>query len=286
MSGGALIGFASIYIISKINSQYSKINTYNNEILQQKEAINKISSICENLSISKILNHIDNYNISYKYIITSIIIILIDIILLSLHIHFIINFNFRLNNNIQLALISIIILIIILYFNHKYINKNEEEIINKGIEIINKKDEINNYYYKKLLIIVNENENDDINYINSSIDEYISNHLYLFNIYVKTYIKMNNSNKYILIPSIINIKKDKKTLLNNLLNDLIKNKKDDLIGKMNAKFKTFKKITPEIVKNELDKYDNTLDIYKKSLELKIKNINELLRINDCIINIT
>jgi predicted PurR-regulated permease PerM len=294
MSGGALIGFASIYIISKINSQYSKINTYNNEILQQKEAINKISSICENLSISKILNHIDNYNISYKYIITSIIIILIDIILLSLHIHFIINFNFRLNNNIQLALISIIIimlivLIIILYFNHKYINKNEEEIINKGIEIINKKDEINNYYYKKLLIIVNDNDNEnenDINYINSNIDEYISNHLYLFNIYVKKYIKMNNSNKYILMTSIINIKKDKKTLLNNLLNDLIKNKKDDLIGKMNAKFKTFKKITPEIVKNELNEYDNTLDIYKKSLELKIKNINELLRINDCIINIT
>jgi hypothetical protein len=96
MSGSVII-VASIYIISTINSQYSKINTYNNEILQQKEAINKISSICENLSISKILNHIDNYNISYKYIITSIIIILIDIILLSLHIHFIINFNFHLN---------------------------------------------------------------------------------------------------------------------------------------------------------------------------------------------
>jgi hypothetical protein len=51
----------------------------------------------------------------------------------------------------------LIILIIILYCNHKYINKNEEEIINKGIEIINKKDEINNYYYKKLLIIVIDN---------------------------------------------------------------------------------------------------------------------------------
>ena len=178
----------------------------------------------------------------------------------------------------------LIILIIILYFNHKYINKNEEEIINKGIEIINKKDEINNYYYKKLLIIFNDN--DDINYINSNIDEYISNHLYLFNIYVKIYIKMNNSNKYLLMPLIINIKKDKKTLLNNLLNDLIKNEKDDLISKMNVKFKTFQKITPEIVKDELDKYDNTLYIYKKILELKINNINELLRINDIIINIT
>lgn len=49
--------------------------------------------------------------------------------------------------------------------------------------------------------------------------------------------------------------------------------------------KIFKEITPEIVKNKLDEHDNTLDIYKKSLELKIKNINDLLRINDCIINI-
>jgi hypothetical protein len=292
MSGTVLIGIASLCIISTINSQYSKINTYNNEILQQKEAINKISIICEILDISKILNHIDNYNISYKYIIISIIIIVIDIILISLYIHFIINFNFRLNNsnyyNIQLALL--IVILIILYFNHKYINKNEEEINNKGIEIINKKDEINTYYYNKLLIIVNDNENDndndDINYINSNIDEYISNHSYLFNIYVKKYIKINNANKYILRPSIINIKKNKKTLLNAIKNDLITNKKDDLMVIMNAKFKKIKEITPAIVKNELDEYDNTLDIYKKSLELKIKNIDELSRINDCIINIT
>jgi hypothetical protein len=32
---------------------------------------------------------------------------------------------------------------------------------------------------------------------------------------------------------------------------------------MNVKFKTFQKITPEIVKDELDKYHNTLYIYKK-----------------------
>jgi hypothetical protein len=66
---------------------------------------------------------------------------------------------------------------------------------------------------------------------------------------------------------------------------LDKMKKDDLINEMNVKFKTFKEITPEIVKNELDEYDNTLNIYKKSLELKIKNINELSRINDTIINL-
>lgn len=283
MSGSFIIGFSSVCITCIINSQYNKIKVYNNEILEQKEAINKISRICESLSISKILNYIDDYNISYKYIIISIIIIVIDIILLSLYI----NCN---NNYIQLTLISVIlalliILIIILYFNYKYINKNEDEINNKGIEIINKKDEINNIYYKKLLIIVNDNGNDnEINYINSNIDEYISNHSYIYNIYVKNCIKIFNCNKYILIP-IVNIRKDKNILLNDIRNDLIKNKKDDLMIIMNAKFKRFKEITPEIVKNELDEYDNTLDIYKKSLELKIKNINDLLHINDCIINI-
>jgi hypothetical protein len=271
-----------ICITCIINSQYNKIKVYNNEILEQKEAINKISRICESLSISKILNHIDNYNISYKYIIISIIIIVINITLLLITL-FDTNINRKQNNAFQMLIfiiLLIIVLFIILYFNHKYINKNEEEINNKGIEIINKKDEINNIYYKKLLIIVNDNDND----INSNIDEYILNHSYIYNIYVKNCIKIFNCNKYILKP-IVNIRKDKKTLLNDIRNDLIKNKKDELMIIMNAKFKTFKEITPEIVKNELDEYDNTLDIYKKSLELKIKNINDLLRINDCIINI-
>jgi hypothetical protein len=62
----------------------------------------------------------------------------------------------------------------------------------------------------------------------------------------------------------------------------IKNKKDDLTFIMNAKFKTVNKITHEIVKNELDKYDNDLEIYKKSLELKI---NDLLRINEIMASI-
>lgn len=41
-------------------------------------------------------------------------------------------------------------------------------------------DEIYNIYYKKLLIIVNDNGNyNDVNYINSNIDKYISNHSYI-----------------------------------------------------------------------------------------------------------
>ena len=213
-------------------------------------------------------------------------IILLFLLIISSHDDYTNNYKYPIKTLSLLFVITLLIIlfIIIIYFNNKYITKNGEEIINKGIEIINKKDEINNYYYKNLLIIVNDN--DDINYINSNIDEYISNHLYLFNIYVKIYIKINNSNKYILIiPSELNIKKDKKTLLNDLFNHLLINKKDDLNGKMNARFKTFQNITPKIVKDELDKYDNTLYIYKNSLAIKIKNINELSRINECIINI-
>ena len=87
---------------------------------------------------------------------------------------------------------------------------------------------------------------------------------------------MNGCN--MLIKSI----KNNKTILNDITNDLIKNKKDDLTFIMNAKFKTVNKITHEIVKNELDKYDNDLEIYKKSLELKI---NDLLRINEIMASI-
>ena len=183
-------------------------------------------------------------------------------------------------NVIQMLIpIILIVLLIIINVNHNYIKINEEYINNKGIEIINKKDEISNNYYKTLLYIVNTNETDDIDYIISHINEYILNHSHLFNIYIN----MNGCN--MLIKSIKNNKKDTKTILNYITNDLIKNKKDDLTFIMNAKFKTVNKITHEIVKNELDKYDNDLEIYKKSLELKIKNVNDLLRINEIMASI-
>jgi len=164
--------------------------------------------------------------------------------------------------------IILIVLLIIINVNHNYIKINEEYINNKGIEI-------SNNYYKTLLYIVNTNETDDIDYIISHINEYILNQSHLFNIYIN----MNDCN--MLIKSI----KDTKTILNDITNDLIKNKKDDLTFIMNAKFKTVNKITRVIVKNELDKYDNDLEIYKKSLELKIKNVNDLLRINEIMASI-
>ena len=153
-----------------------------------------------------------------------------------------------------------IIIIIILYSGHYYINNNLKEIINKKDEIINKKDEINNIYIKKILILLETN--DDINNISLSIDEYISNYSYLM--------YMN---------------KDKNELLNELIVVLIQKKNNELTGIMNSRLKSFHEITQEIVKYELEELNKDLDDYIKILEIKINDIKEQSQINAIIINI-
>jgi hypothetical protein len=146
-----------------------------------------------------------------------------------------------------------IIIIIILYSGHYYINNNIKEINYREKEIINKKDEINNFYIKKLLILLETN--DDINNISLSIDEYISNYSYLM--------YMN---------------KDKNELLNELIVVLIQKKNNELTGIMNSRLKSFHEITQEIVKYELEELNKDLDDYIKILEIKINDIKEQLMI--------
>ena len=153
-----------------------------------------------------------------------------------------------------------IIIIIILYSGHYYINNNIKKIENRENTIINKKDEINNIYIKKLLVILESNDN--INNINMSIDEYISNYSYLM--------YMN---------------KDKNQLLNELNQQLIQKKNNELTNIMNTRLKTFHIITQELVKYELQELNKNLDDYKKILEIKINAINEQSQINAIIINI-
>ena len=142
MSDTSIIYFILIdcCIISYINYQYHKIDILNYKILQQKEVINKISNICDNLSISKIVNHTDIYNISYRYCNISIIIVVINTIIIPL---FIIIFNDYNNSFSFIFIISILIIIILYDYNKKYIHKKRIEINNKAIEIINKINEIN-----------------------------------------------------------------------------------------------------------------------------------------------
>jgi len=145
MSDTSIIYFILIdcCIISYINYQYHKIDILNYKILQQKEIINKISNICDNLSISKIVNYTDTYNISYRYSNISIIIITINTIIIPLFIIIKNDYNNSFSFMISFIFIISILIIIILYdYNKKYIHKKKIEINNKAIEIINKINEI------------------------------------------------------------------------------------------------------------------------------------------------
>ena len=248
-----IIGLEVLFIIYDLNKQYREIINLNNKILQQISEIIKINSICETLGyIIKLDNDNYNYIISEKYINLSIGII--PIYLISIIIWFILPVIF-----IYVNIIAIII-IIILYSGHYYINNNIKKIENRENTIINKKDEINNIYIKKLLVILESNDN--INNINMSIDEYISNYSYLM--------YMN---------------KDKNQLLNELNQELIQKKNNELTNIMNTRLKTFHIITQELVKYELQELNKNLDDYKKILEIKINAINEQSQINAFIINI-
>jgi len=237
MSGFIIIVIEVIFIIYNLNKQYKEIIKLNNKILEQKSEIIKINSICDTLNLLKIYN--DNDIINEKYINLSINII--PIYLISIIIWLILPIIF-----IYVNIIAIII-IIILYSGHYYINKNIKEIENREIEIINKKNEINDIYIKKLLILFETS--DDINNINLNIDEYISNYSYLHN-----------------------FNKDKTLLLNELKQYLIEKKNTELMNIMNTRLKTFYEIIPEIVKYELDELNKDLDEYKKILEIKINSI--------------
>jgi len=241
MSGFIIIVIEVIFIIYNLNKQYKEIIKLNNKILEQKSEIIKINFICDTLNLLKIYNDNDNDNdiINEKYI--NNIIIIIPIYLISIIIWLILPIIF-----IYVNIIAIII-IIILYSGHYYINKNIKEIENREIEIINKKNEINDMYIKKLLILFETS--DDINNINLNIDEYISNYSYLHN-----------------------FNKDKTLLLNELKQYLIEKKNTELTNIMNTRLKTFQEFIPEIVKYELDELNKDLDEYKKILEIKINSI--------------
>jgi len=289
MSFGLII-IPVAFIIYNIINQNNMINNINNTILEQRAEIiliNRLSSTIQLLPI--------NYNIiqlTRHYIYSCCIIILIDIILIVNLIVVIIPHQ-PLYSNISLSiviilLLSLFILVMLNYIGYKYILQTEEYINNKEIEIKIKKEAINNVYIKYLLKIVNDNVNgnvnvndngnDNIEFINNSIDEYISNHLYL-----------NSSIRICYIRRIDRLltfkKKDKQTVINEIENKLLEIKKDELNNVMNTNLKNINMITPEIVKLELAKLNEILDDYKNKLQIKINMIKELSQINSIIINI-
>lgn len=270
-----IISIMEFAIIYTLNKQNNSIKALNNKILEQKSIIIQINNICENLSLIKTNYHYNNpdYSINYNYINSSIIILLFDVVL------FIILISLYLkdyNNTYNILIIPIIILItifinlLILYLNNILLNNNSLEINNKEEEIINKINEIDNNYMIKLMIIIDNDNNDNNyndNYINSSIDEYISNYAYLNHLIKLSIIKNKNN--------FINYE---------LKNKLIKNKYNKLIDDMKTRLSNFNEIIPEIIKYELDEVNKDLEEYKKNLQIKINNLNEYNQINSIIIN--
>ena len=136
------------------------------------------------------------------------------------------------------------------------------------------------------MIIIDNNN--DTNYINISIDEYLLNYSYLI-IEVKQIIRKYNS--YWHFKNKISFKsyidKNKNNFINlELKNKLITNKNNELMNNMKIRLGNFDEIIPEIVKYELDEVNKDLEEYKKDLEIKINNLNELLQINSIIIDIS
>lgn len=252
-----------ILLLVELNRQHILLKELNNKILEQKSELIKINNICENLSLSIINNN--NYNFDETYINTSIILILLDFILIII----IILLTFMNNNNLIIIIIILLIIVLIiialillnLYLNNNNIKKSFLELYNKKNEINNKITEIDNIYQSLLINFIDNNN--DINHINNNIDEYLAH------------------SKYILS----NIKNKKKFINIELKNNLILNKNKELINNMKIRLRNFNEVIPEIVKYELDEVNKDLDEYKKNLQIKINELNQLLEINSIIIDI-
>jgi len=253
MSEGAYIFLIPIVIlifyITIINEGRYKINKINTRILEQKNEVQRINIICESLFLTNINYH--NFIINYYYIYCLIVILLKYIIILNiiLYLHFNNNTKYTIILIISFAIISFIIATIIYNYLIKDINENIKKFDNIENELNNKKNEINNFNKNKILLIIDNNN--DISFIDNNLDLYISNFEYI-NVYI-SHIRIDMweySYSYNL-----NIKKNKTTVILELKDELIKNKKNE--------------VTPE-----------SLEDYKKSLELKINLLIGLIQISE------
>jgi len=275
-----LIAIAVIYIFIAFDSK-SKIIRYNNKFLKQQTEIIRINGICGSLSIPYIQE--DIILISHKVVNLVVIfisaIISFGLVLIILYIQIspmMNNFNTNnyhyINNVITCCLIYIIVICILLIIIYIQLYKNYfggiQEKINKIEEIINKKKiEINLNLRKKLMSVIDENDNIEI--IDNAINEYLLNYSYL---------SVMNRNR---MRDNIN----KNRLINDLKRKLINNKKDELINNMKNNLKDTILITAEIVKSELEQIKENLENYKNSLNSKLNQVILLSQANSIIIDI-
>ena len=270
-----VIAFAVIYVFIAFDSKF-KIIHYNNKFLEQKTEIIRINGICGSLSIPYIQE--DIILISHKVVNLLVIFIFailsFGLVLIFLYIQIppmMNNFNTNNYNYINNVLICVIIYIIFIYIlliiiyiqlYKKYFGKIQEKI-NKIEEIINKKKiEINLNLRKKLMSVIDENDNIEI--IDNAINEYLLNYSYL---------------------SVMNRNRDKTRLINQLKRKLINDKKDELMNDMKNNLKYTILITAEIVKTELEVVSEKMKNYENSLNSKLNQVILLSQANSIIIDI-
>ena len=260
-----LIGIPVIYLLIAFDSKI-KINNFNNRLLEQKEEIIRINDICQDLSIPYIETNI--ILISHKVINLIIILILgiLSNVLILLFIYKETEEEYQNNLLIfiffYIIIMNILLITIYIYLYKKYFIKIQE-ILNNIEEIINKKkNEINSNLIKKLIIIIDENDNIEI--IDNGINDYLLKYEYLY----------NNNNTY-----------NKIKLINDLKRILMNDKKDEFMNDMKNKLKDTILITPEIVKIELEEINEKLDNYENSLNSKFNQLILLSQVNSIIINI-
>jgi hypothetical protein len=276
-----------IYYIYIIIEGDSIINNFNNIILQQEEEIIKINNICEKL----LLKTINNSNIYIKYYyITIIKVFLLKYLIFGVLI--IILFPNAYYNVKQVSFNSIIIIILTIIsfisfilvvdiYNclfRDYINLNIEKLGDVEKEIINKRNEINNFNKNKIFSIIDSNIS--ISNINYSIDEYMENYQY-----INKYLSHIRRDIWLYTSYDYNSKKNKRIVIFELRDEMIKNKRDELMTIMKTYLKDNNIITPDLVKMKLEEVNNNLEDYKKSLELKINELIGLCHINEVIISI-
>ena len=135
--------------------------------------------------------------------------------------------------------------------------------------------EINNFNKNKIFSIIDSNIS--ISNINYSIDEYMENYQYI-NKYLSHIRRDIWLYEY-------NSKKNKRMVIFELRDEMIKNKRDELMTIMKTYLKDNNIITPDLVKMKLEEVNTNLEDYKKSLELKINELIGLCHINEVIISI-
>ena len=138
-----LISFYIFYIWFMNKSILNDINI-NNELLKLQKEIMKINNICEILRLSKISTYIKYYPISYNNLYITIVLFKINVIIILYCIQYKNDRIVIITLNLLIGLTYFMLISIsLIYFRNS--NGNYKQLINKRLELKNKRDDIKLY---------------------------------------------------------------------------------------------------------------------------------------------